>query len=168
MNKNVKKLCLTAIFAGIAVVGSLFSFPLFGAKCAPIQHLVNVMCAIFVGPWWGVACAFVSSLIRNLTGLGSPLAFPGSMCGVLLAGLLYMLTKKRFSAYLGELFGTAVIGGMLACPVAILVLEREALVYTYIVPFLISTGVGTLVAAIIVETMAKTKVLGKLQQMINE
>ena len=74
---NIKKLTLTALFAAVAVVGSLFSFPVFGSKCAPVQHLVNVLCALTVGPWWGLAQAFAASLIRNLMGLGSPLAFPG-------------------------------------------------------------------------------------------
>ena len=63
---NLKKLTVTAIFAAIAVVGSLFSFPVFGSKCAPVQHLVNVLCAVLVGPWWGLAQAFIASLIRNL------------------------------------------------------------------------------------------------------
>ena len=71
---NIKKLTLTALFAAVAVVGSLFSFPVFGAKCAPVQHLVNILCAVLVGPWWGLAAAFIAALIRNLLALGSPLA----------------------------------------------------------------------------------------------
>ena len=85
---------MTALFAAVAVVGSLFSFPVFGAKCAPVQHLVNILCAVLVGPWWGLAAAFIAALIRNLLALGSPLAFPGSMCGALLAGLLYQYGKR--------------------------------------------------------------------------
>ena len=91
---QIKKLTLTALFTAVAVVGSMFSFPVFGSKCAPVQHLVNVLCAVTVGPWWGLAQAFMAALIRNLTGLGSPLAFPGSMCGALLAGLLYRYGKS--------------------------------------------------------------------------
>ena len=88
MNKfNLKKLTVTAILAAVAVVGSLFSFPVFGSKCAPVQHLVNILCAVTVGPWWALAQAFIAALIRNLLGLGSPLAFPGSMCGALLGGV---------------------------------------------------------------------------------
>ena len=73
---QIKKLTLTALFTAVAVVGSMFSFPVLGSKCAPVQHLVNVLCAVTVGPWWGLAQAFMAALIRNLTGLGSPLAFP--------------------------------------------------------------------------------------------
>ena len=97
---KLKKLVLTAVFAAVAVVGSLFSFPVFGSKCAPVQHLINVLCAVILGPGYGVAAAFVSSLIRNLLGLGTLLAFPGSMCGALLAGLLYHYIKNML--YAGE------------------------------------------------------------------
>ena len=68
---NLKKLTVTAILAAVAVVGSLFSFPVFGSKCAPVQHLVNILCAVTVGPWWALAQAFIAALIRNLLGLGS-------------------------------------------------------------------------------------------------
>ena len=52
---NLKKLTVTAILAAVAVVGSLFSFPVFGSKCAPVQHMVNILCAVTVGPWWALA-----------------------------------------------------------------------------------------------------------------
>ena len=161
---NIKKITLTAVFAAIAVVGSLFSFPVFGSKCAPIQHLVNVICAVFLGPVYGVICAFVSSLIRNLMALGTPLAFPGSMCGALLAGVLYKAVKKRWGAYLGEIAGTALLDGMLAYPVATLILgNKEAAVFSFVVPFLISTAAGTIIAIVVLEIMAKSGILSILK-----
>ena len=115
---NTKKIAITAMMAAIAVVGSTFSFPIFGSKCAPVQHMVNVLCAVFLGPWYGLAAAFIASVIRNLLGLGTLLAFPGSMCGALLSGLLYRKFQTLPAAYAGEVFGTAVIGGILAFPIA--------------------------------------------------
>ncbi|MGN0369870.1 MAG: energy coupling factor transporter S component ThiW [Butyrivibrio sp.] len=165
---NLKKLALTAIFAAIAVVGSLFSFPVFGSKCAPIQHLINVLCAVFLGPWWGLAAAFISSLIRNLMGLGTLLAFPGSMCGALLAGLLYKYIKKLPAAYIGEVFGTAVIGGMLAFPIASLIMGNDkAALFTFVVPFLISTAGGTIIAMVITIIMNQTGLLSKIKSELN-
>lgn len=153
---KLKKLTLTALFAAIAVVGSLFSFPVLGSKCAPVQHLVNIMCAIFLGPWWGMAAAFISSLIRNLTGLGTVLAFPGSMCGALLSGLLYKFGKKLPFALVGEVVGTGIIGGMLAYPVAAFVLGNDtAALFTFVVPFLISTCSGAVIAIVVVAAFKK-------------
>ncbi|MBQ0041959.1 MAG: energy coupling factor transporter S component ThiW [Lachnospiraceae bacterium] len=166
---NLKKITLTALFTAIAVVGSMFSFPVFGSKCAPIQHLVNVLCAIFLGPWYGLAQAFLASLIRNLLGLGTLLAFPGSMCGALLAGLLFNLFKKkiRWFAYGGEVFGTALIGGMLSFPIAALFMGNQAAtLFTFVVPFLISTVGGTIIAIVMVEIMAKAGALKWLKSQL--
>lgn len=154
--------------AALAVVGSFVSFPVAGSKCAPIQHLVNILCAVFVGPWWGVACAFIASLIRNLLALGSPLAFPGSMCGALLAGLLYKYLKKTPVAYVGELVGTGLIGGMLSYPIALFVMGNDkAALFTFVIPFLISSLGGTIIAVIIVTALSKTGVLRKFQDELN-
>lgn len=163
-SSNIKKLTFTAVMAAVAVVGSTISFPFLGAKCSPVQHLVNVLCAVFVGPWWGLAQAFLASLIRNLLGLGSPLAFPGSMCGALLAGLLYKFIKKTPAAYVGELVGTGVIGGMLSFPIAAFIMGNEsAALFTFVVPFLISSLGGTIIAIVIVTALAKTGVVRKFQ-----
>lgn len=165
---KLKKLVLTAVFAAVAVVGSLFSFPVFGSKCAPVQHLINVLCAVILGPGYGVAAAFVSSLIRNLLGLGTLLAFPGSMCGALLAGILYHYIKKLHAAYIGEVFGTAVIGGMLSYPVAAFIMgSKGAALFTFVVPFLISTAGGTLLAVLITVPLKQTGVLDKIKSELN-
>ena len=166
---NVKKLTLTAIFAAIAVVGSLFSVPVFGSKCAPIQHLVNILCAVFLGPWYGIAAAFLASLIRNLLGLGTLLAFPGSMCGALLSGLLYRYGKKLPYAYIGEVFGTAVLGGLAAYPIAILLMGQSAsnlAFYAYVIPFLISTAGGAVLSGVILFALQRTKALDILKNQL--
>ena len=52
-NLSVKKLALAGMFCALAVVGSVFSFPIFGSKCAPVQHMVNILCAVLLGPYYG-------------------------------------------------------------------------------------------------------------------
>ena len=87
MNQNettsTQKLAIAGVLTAAAVAGSLISVPVAGSKCAPVQHMVNVFAAVILGPWWGVGIAFCASLIRNLLGIGSLLAFPGSMFGAL-------------------------------------------------------------------------------------
>jgi energy coupling factor transporter S component ThiW len=161
---KIKKLTVTALFAAVAVVGSLFSFPVLGSKCSPVQHLVNVLCAIIVGPWWGLGQAFIAALLRNLLGLGSPLAFPGSMCGAFLAGILYKYGKKLPFAYVGEIIGTGVIGGMLSYPIAYFVMgNKAAALFTFVVPFLISTCGGTILAMILTIPLQRTGLLAKMK-----
>ena len=154
---NTKKLALAAVFAAIAVVGSTFSVPVFGSKCAPVQHLVNVLCAVFLGPAYGVAAAFIASVIRNLMGLGSLLAFPGSMCGAFLSGYLYKKLRKLPAAYVG----------ILSYPIAAFIMgNTKAAVFTFVVPFLVSTCGGTLIAVIITVALRQTGFLERAKEML--
>ena len=163
---NIKKLSTAGVLCAVAVAGSLISFPVFGSKCAPVQHMVNILCAVLLGPGYGVMAAFVASLIRNLLGMGSLMAFPGSMCGALLAGLLYQYGKKLPFAYVGEVFGTGIIGGMLSYPIAYLIMgNKAAALFTFVVPFLISTCGGTIIAIIVTIPMKKAGILdGEIQR----
>ena len=164
-SEQTKKLCLAGILCAVAVVGSLFSFPVLGSKCAPVQHTVNILCAVVLGPWYGVLVAFCASLIRNLMGLGSLMAFPGSMLGALLCGLVYYKTKNLPATLIGEVFGTGVLGGLCAYPVAILLMGKSAsdiAFYAYIVPFLISTVAGSILAGVLIYALKKAGALDRM------
>lgn len=166
-NNSVRKLALAGVLCAVAVVGSTFSFPVFSSKCAPVQHMVNILCAVLLGPGYGVGVAFTASLLRNLLGLGSLMAFPGSMCGALLCGLVYRFTKNLPATLLGEVFGTAVIGGLLAYPVAVLLMGVAAgsvAFYAYIVPFLVSTAGGSILAGILVLGLQRNGALKNMQE----
>ena len=168
---NIKKLALASIFCAVAVAGSLFSFPVFGSKCAPVQHMVNILCAVFLGPGYGLVVAFIASLIRNMMALGSLMAFPGSMFGALVCGLVYWKTKNITATLIGEVFGTSVLGGLCAYPVAVFLMSQDASAiafYAYIVPFLISTAAGALISAVLVFSLKKAGVLRTMQETLNK
>lgn len=159
---NIKKITLSGLFCALAVVGSFISIPIMGSRCAPVQHVVNIMAAIVLGPWIGLAIAFSSSLLRNIMGLGTLLAFPGSMFGVFLAGILYKKTGKILYACIGEIFGTGILGGIFAYPIAILLMGKSAAeigYFVYVTPFLISTIVGSVIGGFLVYSMKKSRVL---------
>ncbi|MBP5304743.1 MAG: energy coupling factor transporter S component ThiW [Lachnospiraceae bacterium] len=167
---NIKKLALAGIFSGVAVVGSMFSFPVLGSKCAPVQHMVNILCAVLLGPWYGVCSAFIASLIRNLLALGSLMAFPGSMFGALLCGIVYKKTGNLWLTLAGEVFGTAILGGLCAYPVAIFLMGKNAgdiAFYAYVVPFLISTAAGAIISAVLLGSLKKAGVLSNMQNAIS-
>lgn len=163
---NTKKLATASILCAVAVVGSLFSFPVFGSKCAPVQHMVNIICAVLLGPAYGVGAAFVASLIRNLLGLGSLMAFSGSMFGALLCGLVYKKTGNIAATLVGEVFGTAILGGLCAYPVAIYFMGQSAAAiafYAYIIPFFVSTAGGAAISAVLIYSLKKAGALGRMQ-----
>lgn len=167
--EHLKKLVTSALLVAVIIALSGFYIPVGASKCFPIQHMVNVLAAVLLGPWWGVAIAFAASLIRNLMGTGSLMAFPGSMVGALCCGLMFKATKKYIPTYLAEVVGTGVLGGLLAFPVAALLMgNKEAALFTYVLPFLVSTTGGTIIAAILITALDKTKVLGHMRQMLTE
>ncbi len=162
-SSQIRKWTVAAMFCAVAVVGSTLQVPVFGSRCAPVQHMVNVLCAVLLGPGYGVAVAFVASLIRNLLGLGSLMAFPGSMAGALLCGLVFHFSQNLPATLIAEVFGTSVLGGLCAYPVATLLMGQSVAVYAYIVPFLISTAGGSILAGILVYTLKRAGALERMQ-----
>ena len=166
MKLNVKKLVVSGMLTALAVALSTFSVPIGASKCFPIQHMVNVMAGVFLGPVYGVAFAFCTSLIRNLMGTGSLLAFPGSMVGALLCGLAYRWTGKLTAAYASEIIGTGIIGAMLCYPVAAILMGKEVALFFYVAPFLMSTLCGTAIAAILIGVLCRSGAFGYLKRQV--
>ncbi len=165
MNNKVKKICIAGILCAITVAGSTLSFPVLGSKCAPVQHIVNILSAVILGPYYGVLIAFISSTLRNILGLGSLMAYPGSMFGALLCGVAYKLTKNIPITLGAEVFGTSVLGGLFAYPVAVFIMgvdNADIAFYSYIIPFFISTFAGAVISAFIIATLKKANLLHKL------
>ena len=167
-NKSTtQKLAIAGILTAVAVAGSMLSFPIAGSKCAPVQHMVNILAAVLLGPGYGICMAFCASLIRNLMGLGSLMAFPGSMVGALCCGLIYSKTRNLPATCATEACGTGFLGGLCAYPVAKLLMGIEpAGVFVYIIPFLISTVAGSIIAFILLGTLEKSGVLKQMQSRV--
>lgn len=161
---NVKKLAVASLLCAVAVVGSTFSFMVLGSKCAPVQHMVNILCAVLLGPGYGIGVAFAASLLRNLLALGTLMAFPGSMLGALLCGLVYHFSRNIPATLVGEVFGTAVLGGLCAWPIAVFVMGQEAAVFAFVVPFLVSTAAGALISAALIYSLKRMGLLRTMQE----
>jgi energy coupling factor transporter S component ThiW len=154
---NLRKLTTAAMLVAVSVALSTFSIPIGASRCFPIQHMINVISAVFLGPVYGVCMAFCTSLIRNLMGTGSLLAFPGSMTGALFCGLMFRYTKNLPMTYLAEIIGTGILGALICYPVAAFVLGQDAALFTFVLPFLLSTVCGTVIAAVLIGALYKSK-----------
>ena len=151
---KTKKITMSSMLVAIGViVGNIIFIPVGVSKCFPVQHTINVIAAVILGPGYAVAIAFCISLLRNILGTGSLLAFPGSMIGALLAGILYKKTKSNLLAVAGEIFGTGILGGLLAFPIANLIMGKKVGALFFITPFLISTLGGSLIAFFILRVL---------------
>ena len=165
MNKDIsRKAALSGLLIAIAVVFGTFSMPIFGAKMSPVQHFINVVSAVLLGPGYAVGNAFIASLLRNILGTGSLLAFPGSMAGALLSGLLFSKFRKLEMALAGEVIGTGILGALLAYPVAALLMGKESAVFVYVIPFLISCTGGAIMAYVFLKVPVVRRLLLKSKQ----
>lgn len=158
---NTKKLTFSALLVALgAFLGNLIFIPIGAAKCFPVQHAINVISAVILGPFYSVSIAFCISFLRNIVGTGSLLAFPGSMIGAAIAGVLYKKKGKEFLAVLGEIIGTGLIGGLLAFPMAKFIMGKEVAGLFFIVPFSISSVGGSIIGYTIIKLIGE-KLLNK-------
>jgi energy coupling factor transporter S component ThiW len=161
MRFETRKLALAGVLIALGVVLSPYHIPIGAAKCYPWQHLINVISAILLGPVYAVINAIVISTLRNLFGMGTLLAFPGSIFGALLASLLYKRFANTYLAAIGEIIGTGIIGAIIAYPIGVLFMGRQAAIFGLVVPFIISSFSGAAIAVLLFELTSLKKIVMK-------
>ena len=156
MMRRLKMLVLMAMFTAIGTYGStLLWFPGGFAKAYPVQHALNVVAVVLLGPYPAVIIAFTTSIMRNLMGTGTLLAFPGSMIGALLAGYLFSKTSRIYLAALGEFIGTGIIASLVAVPYSSLLLGTHTGAFYYMPSFIISSLAGAIIGYLLLSRLMK-------------
>ena len=106
---------------------AFFYIPVFGSKCVPVQHMVNILCAVLLGPFYGVGVAFCASLSPKSSGYrqfdGVPRQY---VWGVALRACL-LETKSIPLTLIAEVFGHSRFWAVCVhYPVAILFMGMQA------------------------------------------
>ncbi|MBN2792962.1 MAG: energy coupling factor transporter S component ThiW [Desulfuromonadales bacterium] len=161
MKRNVKRTAYLIVFMALAIALSpVTSIPVGIAKINPTQHFVNVVLAVLVGTWWNVGAATGVSTIRNALGVGTLLAFPGSMIGAFFSGILFRLTGKTWAAAGGEIIGTGLFGPLVgALLIAPGFMGKEIGVMALLPSFLLSSAAGSLLALAVINALEKAHVI---------
>ena len=154
----IRKIALAGVLTAVGVLGGTLSVPVGFSKCCPMQSVINIIGGVFLGPWY-------ATLLRNLLGTGSIMAFPGSMCGALLAGLLYRCLPKLWMSCLGEIIGTGIISALLAWPIAIFILGTPSAPFAYVVPFMTAALVGVVIASVLMFLMNRSGALNAMRRL---
>ena len=168
-NETIRKLVLSAMFAALCCVATMIVQIPTVAGYTNLGECMCLLAGLVLGPWYGVGVAFVASLVRNILGIGSLMAFPGSMCGALLCGLMYKKTRNLPATLCAEVFGTGIIGGLLSYPIAVAFMGVEAgsiAFYAYVVPFLVSTVGGSVLAGILVFSLERSGAMKSMRAAI--
>lgn len=147
MNRGrLRLLTMQAVLVAVGTISAqVLWFPVGIAKAYPIQHAINVLTAVVFGPGPAVTVAFLISCLRNMLGLGTLFAFPGSMIGALLAGYFYRKWRMASMAGLGEVIGTGIVGSLVSVPLARLFFGEEKAVFAFLPGFLVSSISGAVI-----------------------
>lgn len=157
---NNRKLTFSALLIALGTItGHLIYIPIGAAKAFPVQHLINILSAVLLGPFYAIWNAFAISLFRNMLGTGSLLAFPGSMIGAAVAGFLYQKFRSEKFALAGELIGTGILGALAAYPIAKLLMGSSSAVFFFIIPFSLSSAAGAVTAYLFLQIAAQVDAL---------
>ena len=162
----VLKMVTLAMFVALGVVIS----PILRVDgMCPMAHLINITCAVFMGPGYAFLCALLIGVIRMAFMGIPPLALTGAIFGATLSGVFYKLSKgKIFAAVLGEIFGTGVIDAIVSYPVMTYLWGREELTLFFYVPsFICGTLIGGSIAFVLLLRLKATGALSKIQASLN-
>ena len=163
MKLNTRKMVLTAMLACLAFV--LNTFVYFPAM-APFQHFVNVIAAVFLGPWYGCAAALLCGIMRMMSGRTIQ-AVIGAIFGPILGGLLYRKTRSIYLVLVGEVIGTGFVGAMASYPLMKWFYALDAQSPFYYIPFYTrSAVVGAAMGVAVLLILKRSGAMKRLQEQL--
>lgn len=161
---KLRKIVLLALLVAIGfVLSPILRVP----GMAPMQHFINVVTAVLLGPNYALLGAIAISILR-MTLLGiNILALTGSVFGAVLAGLLYQYTNKIWAAVIGEVIGTGIIGAIISFyAVSFLYGSKEVALFTFVPSFIMGTLIGTTVAYLFLKKLLSESILSNIKAKI--
>ena len=165
---NSKKLLKMIVLSMLIALGVVISPILRVEGMCPMAHFINIVCSVFLGPWYSLLCATLIGIIRMTTMGIPPIALTGAIFGAFLSGVFYRISKgKIIFAVLGEIIGTGIIGAIVSYPVMNYIWGKEGLSWLFYVPsFICGTLIGGSIAFVFLRKLADNEMLTKIQNML--
>ena len=165
---NSKKLLKMIVLSMLIAIGVVISPILRVEGMCPMAHFINIVCSVFLGPWYSLLCAILIGIIRMTTMAIPPIALTGAIFGAFLSGVFYRISKgKIIFAVLGEIIGTGIIGAIVSYPVMNFIWGKEGLSWFFYVPsFICGTLIGGSIAYVFLRKLADSGMLTKTQNML--
>lgn len=165
-----QKSLLKMIVLSMLISGGVVISPIFRVEgMCPMAHFINIVCSVFLGPWYSLLCATLIGIIRMVTMGIPPIALSGAIFGAFLSGVFYHMSKgKIIFAVLGEIIGTGIIGAIVSYPVMNYVWGKEGLTWLFYVPsFICGTLIGGSIAYVFLRKFADNGLLAQAQNMLD-
>ena len=166
--KDRKQILKLTVLSMLIALGVVISPILRVEGMCPMAHFINIVCSVFLGPWYSLICAVIIGILRMIFMGIPPLALTGAIFGAFLSGVLYRASKgKLLFAVLGEVIGTGIIGAIVSYPVMTFLWGKEGLSWLFYVPsFTAGTLIGGSIAYVFLRKLADNGMLVKMQGML--
>ena len=166
--KNQKNLLKMLVLSMLIALGVVISPILRVEGMCPMAHFINIICSVFLGPWYSLLCATLIDIIRMATMGIPPIALTGAVFGAFLSGVLYRLSKgKIIFAVIGEIIGTGIIGALASYPVMTFLWGKDGLSWIFYIPsFVCGTLIGGSIAYVFLRKLADNGMLSQMQNML--
>ena len=163
--KNLLKMLVLSMLIALGVVIS----PILRVEgMCPMAHFINIICSVFLGPWYSLLCATLIGIIRMVTMGIPPIALTGAVFGAFLSGVFYRMSKgKIIFAVIGEIIGTGIIGALASYPIMTFLWGKEGLSWIFYIPsFVCGTLIGGSIAYVFLRKLADNGMLSQMQNML--
>lgn len=163
--KNLLKMLVLSMLIALGVVIS----PILRVEgMCPMAHFINIICSVFLGPWYSLLCATLIGVIRMATMGIPPIALTGAIFGAFISGVFYRASKgKIIFAVIGEIIGTGIIGALVSYPVMTFLWGKEGLSWIFYIPsFICGTLIGGSIAYVFLRKLADNGMLSQMQNML--
>lgn len=161
-SKKTNKLVMLAILIAINTILTKL-VGVYGL--APISSVMNMMCAILIGPAYTTLIAAAAALLRVLLLGSSIITIPGAVFGAALAGIFYKLYPRISSSIVGEFIGTGIIGALVS---AWLISGDASNLFVFMPSFIGACIIGAIITFPVVKALEVRGVTQRMREVFSD